>query len=150
LETNLSAFKKTSLQATMLSVAAILLVSASEGIAGTHKHHATSPAVTDPDYVFALATANRFLHAWQADDLETGMVLLSDRVRHSQDPEKFEQFFAGSTDRAFEIARGQGNRGRYRFAVALVTSTGNRLRRHAGEIVVVNTGKNDWVVDTLP
>jgi len=45
------------------------------------------------DYVFALATANRFLHAWQTDDLETGMVLLSDRVRHSQDPEKFEQFW---------------------------------------------------------
>jgi hypothetical protein len=100
--------------------------------------------------VFALAMANRFLHAWQTDDLETGMVLLSDRVRHSQDQEKFEQFFAGSTDRAFEIARGQGNRGRYRFDVALVTATGTRVRRRASQIVVVNTGKNDWVVDTLP
>jgi hypothetical protein len=134
----------------MLLVAAILSVSVSDGIASTRKHHASPAAITDPDYVFALATANRFLHAWQADDLETGMVLLSDRIRHSQDPEKFEQFFAGSTDRAFEIAHGQGNRGRYRFAVALVTTAGTRVRRHASEIVVVNTGKNDWVVDTLP
>jgi len=44
----------------------------------------------DPDYVFALGTANRFLHAWQTGDLETGMVLLSDRMRHWQDPEKLE------------------------------------------------------------
>ncbi|HWZ82497.1 MAG TPA: hypothetical protein VNW47_07730 [Terriglobales bacterium] len=126
------------------------MLSGPDGIAGTRKHHASPAAVTDPDYVFALATANRFLHAWQTDDLETGMVLLSDRVRHSQDPEKFEEFFAGSTDRAFEIARGQGNRGRYRFAVALVTDTGTHVRRHASEIVIVNAGKNDWVVDTLP
>jgi hypothetical protein len=117
---------------------------------GARKHRATPPPPPDPDYVFALATANRFLRAWQSDDLETGMVLLSDRVRHSQSPEKFEQFFEGSPDRAFEIARGQGNRGRYRFPVVLVTATGARLRRRSSEITVVNTGKNDWVVDKLP
>ncbi len=100
--------------------------------------------------MFALATANRFLHAWQAGDLETGMVLLSDRVRHSQDPEKFEQIFSSDSDRAFEIARGIGNRGRYRFAVVLVTSQGNRIRRRFSEIIVVNTGKNDWAIDKLP
>ena len=119
-------------------------------VAGTHKRRSSPVAAADPDYVFALATANRFLHAWQADDLETGMVLLSDRVRHSRDPDTFEQFFAGGSDRAFEISRGQGNRGRYRFAVVLVTAAGNRNRRRLSEIVVVSTGKNDWVVDKLP
>jgi len=117
--------------------------------AGPRKHHSTA-TTTDPDYVFALATANRFLHAWQSGDLETGMVLLSDRVRHSQDPEKIEQFFSGDADRAFEITRGQRNHGRYRFAIFLVTAEGSRVRRRFSEIMVVNTGKNDWVVDKLP
>ena len=131
------------------ATAVILLLSLPMWAAGPRKHHST-PTPTDPDYVFALATANRFLHAWQSGDLETGMVLLSDRVRHSQDPEKLEQFFSGDADRAFEITRGQGNRGRYRFATVLVTAEGARVRRRFSEIIVVNTGKNDWVVDKLP
>jgi len=117
--------------------------------AGSHKHSKQTTS-SDPGYVFALATANRFLHAWQTGDLETGMVLLSDHVRHSQNPETFEQLFSADADRAFEIGRGQGNRGRYRFAVALVTSPGGRIRRHFSEIIVVNTGKNDWAIDKLP
>jgi len=129
---------------------AVLLLTLPPAALGARKRHANPPAPPDPDYVFALATANRFLRAWQSDDLETGMVLLSDRVRHSQSPEKFETFFAGSPDRAFEIARGLGNHGRYRFAVVLVTATGTRLRRRSSEIIVVDTGKNDWVIDKLP
>src|SRR6266581_4803676 len=128
----------------------ILLLSLPMWAAGPRKHHSTAPTPTDPDYVFALATANRCLHAWQTGDLETGMVLLSDRVRHSQDPEKFEQFFSGNSNRAFELARGQGSGGRYRFAVVIVTIAGRRIRRRSSEIIVVNTGKNDWVVDRLP
>jgi hypothetical protein len=132
------------------AAAVILLMSLPMWAGGSRKHHSSPPTPTDPDYVFALATANRFLHAWQTGDLETGMVLLSDRVRHSQDPEKFEQFFSGDANRAFEIARGLGSRGRYRFATMLVTATGSRVRRRLAEIIVVNTGKNDWVVDKLP
>src|SRR6266478_8646418 len=128
----------------------ILLLSLPTWAEGSHKHRSIAPTPTDPDYVFALATANRFLHAWQTGDLETGMVLLSDRVRHSQDPEKFEQFFSGNSNRAFELARGQGSGGRYRFAVVIVTIAGRRIRRRSSEIIVVNTGKNDWVVDRLP
>ena len=132
------------------AAAVILLLSLPMWAAGPRKHHSTAPTPTDPDYVFALATANRFLHAWQMGDLETGMVLLSDRIRHTQDPEKLEQFFSGDADRAFEITRGQGNRGRYRFATVLVTAERSRVRRRLSEIIVVNTGKNDWVVDKLP
>ena len=130
--------------------ALLVLLSLPTWAAGAHKRHANPSPPANPDYVFALATADRFLHAWQTDDLETGTVLLGDRVRNSQDPEKFEQFFAGSRDRAFEIARGQGNPGRYRFAVVLVTITGTRMRRRFSEIILVNTGTNDWVVDKLP
>lgn len=144
--------QKASLLTTKITWAAVLLLllSIPSSAGATRKRHSSAAAPPDPDYVFALATANRFLHAWQTDDLETGMVLLSDRVRHSQDPEKFEQFFSGGSDRAFEIVRGQKNRARYRFAIVLVTSSGTRLRRRSSEIIVVNTGKNDWVVDRLP
>ena len=78
------------------------------------------------------------------------MVLLSDGVRHSENPDKVEQFFAGTNDRGFEISRGTGNQDRYRFAVVLVTNQSGRTRRRSSEMVMVNTGRNDWAVDKLP
>jgi hypothetical protein len=101
--------------------------------------------------VFALAAANHFLHAWQTGDLENGMVLLSDSIRHSQNADKLEQFFSNATDRAFEITRGHGHQGRYSFPVVMVTPRGSsHVTRRSSEIVMVETGKNDWVVDRLP
>jgi hypothetical protein len=100
--------------------------------------------------VFALAAADHFLHAWQTGDPENGMVLLSDRVRHSQNADKLEQFFSHGTDRAFEIARGHRHHGRYSFPVVLVTPRGSHVTRRFSEITLVETGKNDWVVDKLP
>ncbi|MFZ1917382.1 MAG: hypothetical protein WAU58_07410 [Terriglobales bacterium] len=130
----------------------------------------TSVSVSDPDYVVALATANRFLHAWQTGDLNDGMVLVSDGIRHSQNAPELEQFFSAATDRAFEIGAGRGTRGRYSFPVVLVSvkeGTGpsaapssksassptlprRSLSRRTSEIILVNAGKNDWVVDKLP
>lgn len=133
-----------------MAVCAILLLSLPVWAADWHKQHAKQAAPADPGYVFALATANRFLHAWQSGDLETGMALLTDRVRHAHNPESFEQFFSAASDRAFEMTRGTGNRRRYRFAVVLVTAPAARVRRRFSEIIVVNTGKNDWAVDKLP
>jgi hypothetical protein len=118
--------------------------------AGSHKPRTKPVTAPDPGYVSALAAADRFLHAWQTGDLETGMVLLTDRVRHSQNPDKFEEFFSSSSGRAFEIARGAGNRGRYRFPVVLVTTRGKQMYRRVSGIIVVDTGKNDWAVDKLP
>ncbi len=117
----------------------------------------------DRDYIFALAAANHFLHAWQTGDLEAGTLLLSDRLRHSQNADKLEQYFSNGTNRAFEITRGHGRRGRYRFPAVLVTLRGaseetrdgtraatRHLTRKFSEIILVDTGKNDWVVDKLP
>ncbi len=112
--------------------------------------HSRSATFSDPAYVYALATANRFLHAWQAGDLENGMILLSDGVRHAQNADKLEQFFSATTERAFEISTGHGHRGRYSFPVVLVTPQAVHLARRSSEIIVVNIGKNDWVVDKLP
>lgn len=129
-------------------IAFIFLFNATSLAGGRRRPAPVAPP--DPHYALALAAANRFLHAWQAGDLETGMVLLSDRARHAQNPEKFEQFFSSGGERAYEIARGRGAGSRYRFSAALVTSDGSRLRRRFAEIVVVSTGKNEWLVDKLP
>ena len=120
--------------------------------AGAHSHPAKAADLTDPGYVFALAAANQFLHAWQTGDTEAGMVLLSDALRHSQDPDKVEQFFSNAKDRdrAFEITRGHGRPGRYSFPVVRVTPRGAHLTRKFSEVVLVESGKNDWVVDKLP
>jgi hypothetical protein len=115
-----------------------------------HSHPAKPATPSDPGYVFALAAADRFLHAWQTADLENGMVLLSDSIRHAQNADKLEHFFSNGQDRAFEIARGRGHKGRYSFPVVLATTGGSHVTRRSSEIVLVETGKNDWVVDKLP
>jgi hypothetical protein len=115
-----------------------------------HRHSAKAAALNDSGYVFALGTANRFLHAWQTGDLEIGMILLSDRVRRSQNAEAMEQLFSSGSDRAYEIGHGKGHPGRYRYPVVLVTKTGGGLHRTFSEIILVHTGKNDWAVDKLP
>jgi hypothetical protein len=78
------------------------------------------------------------------------MVLLGDRVRRSQNTDSLEQFFSNATDRAFEIERGRGHHGRYSFPVVLVTAAGSHVTRRSSEIILVDAGKNDWVVDKLP
>ena len=105
---------------------------------------------TDPGYAYALVAANHFLHAWQTGDIENGMVLLSDGIRHTQNAEKLEQFFSNGKDRAFEITRGHGHSGLYSFPIVLVTLRGSHVTRRFSEIVLVETGKDDWVVDKLP
>ncbi len=119
--------------------------------AGSHSHPAKQADALDPGYVFALAAANHFLHAWQTGDVENGMVLLSNSLRHSQNADRVEEFFSNATNRAFEITRGKGRSGRYTFPVVLVTPRGSsRITRKFSEIVLIDTGKNDWVVDKLP
>jgi len=117
---------------------------------GPHRHPAKPASLNESGYVFALGTANRFLYAWQTDDLETGMVLLSDNVRRSQNAETLEELFSGGSDRAYEIGRGEGHPGRYHFPVVLVTKSGSGLHRAFSEIILVTSGKNDWAVDKLP
>jgi hypothetical protein len=131
--------------------AAILLIFLPATVwSGAHRPTSKSAAGNDPGYVLALAAADRFLHAWEAGDLETGMVLLSDHVRHTHNAEALETFFSTGDARAFEIMRGTGHAGRYRFPVILVTRQGITTRRSSSEIIMVNTGKNDWAVDKLP
>jgi hypothetical protein len=118
--------------------------------ARSHGHPAKLENPSDPGYVLALAAANHFLHAWQTGDIETGMVLLSDGLRHSQNADKLEEFFSNAANRAFEITRAHGHQGLYSFPVVLVTIRGDHVARKFSEIILVESGKNDWVVDKLP
>ncbi len=118
--------------------------------ARSHSHPAKQADLSDPGYVLALAAATHFLHAWQTGDVENGMVLLGESIRHSQNADKLEQFFSNATNRAFEITRGSGHQGRYSFPVVLVTLRGSHDSRKFSEVILVETGKNDWVVDKLP
>jgi hypothetical protein len=133
-----------------MKLAVCLFLATAPVWARSHSHPAKQEGPSDPGYVFALAAANRFLHAWQTGDLENGMVLLSDNIRHSHNADKLEEFFSNGNSRSFEIARGRGRKGRYIFPVALVTADGRHVTRRSSEITVADAGKNDWVVDKLP
>lgn len=132
------------------SLALILL--ATPGSPRSHRYSAKQETPTDAGYAFALAAANHFLHAWQTGDFESGMVLLSDGLRHSQNADQMEVFFsnAGVKIRSYEIATGHGRPGHYTFPIVLVTPRGEYLTRKSSGITLIEAGKNDWVVDKLP
>jgi len=113
-------------------------------------HHAAAQDPSDPGYMFALAAADHFLHAWQTGDIENGMVQLSDGIRRSQNADTLEKFFSDGKDRSFEIARGHGHPARYSFPVVLHFSRGSHATRQSSQMILIDTGKNDWVVDKLP
>jgi hypothetical protein len=109
--------------------------------------------VLDPGYLFALATADHYLQAWQAGDVETGMVLLTGHAKEKVTTDSLQDIFSAPGPLAFEIGRGKMLRaGRYEFPVVLVgPAQGSKHgRRRFSSIVVLNSGNNDWAVDKLP
>ena len=109
---------------------------------------------SDPGYVSALAAANRFLQAWQNQDHETGLLMLTDAAKELSSEDRLELFFSSGSDTAYEIARGKKLKpGRYAFPITLFSSssaTNKSDRPQRSEIVVVLTGKNEWAIDKLP
>ena len=116
--------------------------------------HSSAPPVPDPEYTPALAAANRFLQAWQNQDHETGLLMLTDIAKQNSSEDRMELFFSSGRDAAYEIARGKKLKaGRYAFPVALFAShsEANKLwRPQRSEIVVVRAGKDEWAIDKLP
>jgi hypothetical protein len=108
----------------------------------------------DLGYVSALAAANRFLQAWQNQDHETGLLMLTDDAKQHSCEEHMEVFFSSGADAAYEIARGRKMKaGRYSFPVTLFpfhSGTTKSDRSQKSEIVVVRTGKEEWAIDRLP
>ena len=121
--------------------------------AEARKHKRAPGVALDTGYISALAAADRFLTAWQNNDLETGVLLLTDRARHQKSDLAMTDFFRGDGMRSFEIALGYRVRtGRYAYPVALVTATqdGRRVRRRTSELVMAGTASGEWAVDKLP
>jgi len=114
----------------------------------------TRPApALDSGYVSALATADRFLQAWQSGDAANGMALLTSHAKEAATTDTIEKFFSSPTPSSYEIGRGKLlKRGRYEFPVVLVNADpkNTRPRRRFSSIIVLHSGDNDWVVDKLP
>jgi hypothetical protein len=113
-----------------------------------------SLAAPDRGYTSALAAANRFLQAWQNQDHETGLLMLTDAAKQSSSADRLEAFFSSGSDAAYEIARGKKLKvGRYAFPVTLFPSRSESIKagsRQRSEIVVVHAGKEEWAIDKLP
>ena len=104
----------------------------------------------DPAYSFALATANRFLHAWQMEDHETGIIMLTDSARQQTSPELLQSFFSPGVQAAYEIAHGRRtNSGEYVFPIVLFGLSVKSHPQHS-TIVVTRVGKDDWAIGRLP
>ena len=107
--------------------------------------------VLDPVYSVALAAANRFLQAWQVQDHETAIVMLTDAARRHTSSEHLQDFFSPGPQAAYEIAHGKRlGASQYVFPVVLFGFNGAPSRPRYCKIIVVRTGKEDWAVDRLP
>jgi hypothetical protein len=110
----------------------------------------SSVRAADPAYTAALATANRFLHAWQTQDHETGIMMLTDAARQNVSRDRLQEFFSPGPDAAFEIQRGRLLSGQYVFPVVLFGSPEGDVHPRASAVVIRQLGKDDWAVDKLP
>lgn len=106
----------------------------------------------DNDYVSALATADRFLSVWRAEDRENGLVMVTNAAKQGKSEDQLGDFFSPGDGSAFEIGQGKKLKvGRYSFPVTLLEVTsGRRVHPRLWQMVVVRSGKDDWAVDTLP
>src|SRR5713226_7089281 len=109
---------------------------------------------SDRGYIAALAAANRFLQAWQNQDHETGLLMLTDTAKHHTSEDRLQEFFSPgpATQQAFEISRGKKLKpGRYTFPVALfeIREDQKWIRPRFSQIIVIRTGKDDWAIDKL-
>jgi hypothetical protein len=117
----------------------------------------TVPAssIADQEYVSALGGANNFLHAWQSQDHETSLLMLTETAKHDLSEDRLQDFFSpgSSTQRSYEISRGKKlSAGRFEFPVALFELDPARKWTHPrfSQIVMLKTGKDEWSVDKLP
>src|SRR5215470_5880932 len=101
----------------------------------------SSRTALDPTYSSALAAANRFLHAWQDQDHEAGILMLADSGRQHASPGLLQSFFSPGPDAAYEIAHGQRLKpNEYVFPLVLFGSSSDPHPRSC-KLIVVRAGK---------
>ena len=110
----------------------------------------SSRTTSDPTYSLALAAANHFLHAWQDQDHEAGILMLADSGRQNASPESLQAFFSPGPDAAYEIAHGQRLKAdEYAFPLVLFGASRDPHPRSC-RLIVVRARKGDWAVEKLP
>jgi len=130
---------------------ALLLITFLSANCWAHTLRAKRSVKPDPAYSAALQAADRFLHAWQTQDHEAGIMMLSDGARQRISPEQLEEFFSPAANAAFEIQHGKLHKaGEYVFPVVLFGLAESSGHVRFGQIVIVKAGKNDWAVERLP
>jgi len=138
------------------SLFAILLISSfailySSSLSAATRTAPARASAAGADYIRALAAADRFLQAWQGQDVETGTVLLTSHAKDKINQDEFDQLFTNSSPGAYEIEHGKLlRRGCYEFPIVLLNGSPKKMQRHFSNIIVLNTGHNDWAVDKLP
>ena len=111
----------------------------------------TTSRASDDSYSSALAAANRFLHAWQTEDHETGLMMLTDSARQHTTGARLKQFFSSGSQAAFEIRHGRRlSPGEYVFPVVLFGLSEPPSRPHTSKIIITKVGDDDWAIDRLP
>jgi len=132
-------------------VPVILLCLAAFVVSSFAKVSKSSARPVDPSYSSALAAANRFLHAWQTQDHEMGLMMLTDGARQRVSPERLQEFFSPGEQAAYEIQRGKRlNAGEYAFPVVLFGTSQNSSQPRACKLVIMRMGKDEWSVQKLP
>jgi hypothetical protein len=137
-----------------VSIACLLLAGAPLSLPAKAKP-GSAAAPVDAEYVAALAGANNFLHAWQSQDRETGLLMLTDAAKQGVSEERLRDPLSpgSSSPRSYEISRGKRvDAGRFAFPVALFDKhdENQRTRPRFSRIVVIKIGRQDWSVDRLP
>lgn len=118
---------------------------------GRVARHLARTLPVDPSYSPALATANRFLHAWQTQDHETGIMMLTDDARQHASREQLQAFFSPGPEAAYEIKRGHRvGASEYTFPAVLFGFSVSASQPHVCHIVITKAGKDDWAVDRVP
>jgi len=132
----------------------LTLLSLPAHLSARTRNSAASPI--DRDYVIALSAADRFLHAWQTDDEEAGILMLTDHLKQRTNEDAVHQFFSVNSARAsYEIGRGHKlSPGRYEFPVVLLQSASQNgprwMHPQSSALIVIKSGKSDWAIDKLP
>lgn len=138
-----------------IAVPSLLLLLSLTSPLSSKSHNIGDPPV-DRDYVSALSAADRFLHAWQTDDEEAGILMLTDRLKQRSNEETVHEFFSADPLRAsYEIGRGRKiSSGRYEFPVSLFQSPSQNgprwMHPQSSALIVVKAGRTEWAVDKLP
>ena len=135
---------------------ALLFSVLSAGAIATFGKSRSSGTPIHQDYISALATADHFLDAWQTQDEESGILLVTDHFRQRTSEGTMHNFFASPTARtSYEIGRGRKlASGRYEFPVALFQPSSRNgrkwMRPLTSTLTVVRSGKSEWAIDNLP